>query len=106
MIPKQGWFLREFSFQLQKEAVDPRSIQAAAASLVSRQQRSFEVFWDGSEFRLFFGSSTPWDLDFMTKVYSQHIMIGLPAERAEGKIAIPCPAGSKSSTPPEPSSSS
>jgi hypothetical protein len=79
-MTSQGWFLREFSVQLQKEAVDPRSIQAAAASIVSGQQRSFEVFWDGSQFRLFFGSSTPWDLDFMTKVYNHHVKIGLPAE--------------------------
>jgi hypothetical protein len=89
MIPRQGWFLKEFSVQLQKEAVDPRSIQAAAASIVSRQPRSFELSWDGSEFRLFFGSSTPWDLDFMTKVYNQHVMIGLPAERADFLFVSP-----------------
>jgi hypothetical protein len=89
MIQEQGWFLREFSVQLQKEAQDPRAIQASAAAIVSRSPRSFEVFWDGSEFRLCLGSSTSWDLDFMTKIYRQHVMVGLPDESTDFLLVSP-----------------
>lgn len=40
----QMWFLQPISVPLRKGAMDPRSIQAAASAIVSRQPRSFEVF--------------------------------------------------------------
>ena len=77
--PQQKWFLHPFSVPLQKEPMDPTTIQAAAAATVSRQPRSFEVFWNGSELELCFGASTSWDLDLTMELYRQHIKVGQAA---------------------------
>ena len=73
------WFLQPVSVPLQKEPLDGQVLQAAAAALAAKSARTFEVFWDGSELNLCFGSSTPWDLDLAVKRYRQHVKVGLPS---------------------------
>jgi hypothetical protein len=74
---EQKWFLQPISVPLQKEQLEPASVQAGADAVVSKGPRSFEVFWDGSEFELCFGSSASWDLDLTLKLYRQHVKVGL-----------------------------
>ena len=75
---EQDWFLQPISVPLQKEPLEQASVQAAADAIVSNHPRSFELFWDGSESELCFGSSASWDLDLAVKLYRQHIKVGLP----------------------------
>lgn len=77
MTAEQKWFLQPISVPLQKERLDPSSVQAAADAIVSKNPRSFEVFWNGSELELCFGSSTAWDLDLALRLYRQHVKVGL-----------------------------
>ena len=79
MTVDQRWFLQPISVPLQKEPLEPASLQAGAEALVTKGPRSFEVFWDGSEAELCFGSSTSWDLDLTLKFYTQHVKVGLAA---------------------------
>jgi len=74
---EQKWFLQPISVPLQKEQLEPASLQAAADAVVSKGPKSFEVFWDGSEFELCFGAPAPWDLDQTLKLYRQHVKVGL-----------------------------
>ena len=79
MTPQQKWFLQPISVPLQKEQMAPAALQAGAAAVVSKGPRSFEVFWDGSELELSFGSSSRWDLDLALELYRQHVNVGLAA---------------------------
>ena len=79
MTAEQKWFLQPISVPLQKEPLEPASLQAGAEAVVAKGPRSFEVFWDGSDFDLCFGAPTSWDLDLTLKLYLQHVKVGLPS---------------------------
>jgi hypothetical protein len=98
MTAEQKWFLQPVSVPLQKEPLDPASAQAGAEAVVAKTPRTFEVFWDGSDFGLCFGAPALWDLDLTLRLYRQHVKVGLsPApERSapgskEGTTEYPVP---------------
>ena len=76
-MTSQKWFLQPIAVPLRKEPLEPQAVQSAASALVAKSPRTFEVFWDGSELHLCFGSSTSWDLDIAVKRYRQHVNVGL-----------------------------
>ena len=76
--PFQRWFLHPLSVPQQEDPLEPQALQAAAAAVVAKNPRTFEILWGGKELELCFGSSTLWDLDLALKRYRQHIMVGLP----------------------------
>ena len=75
----QRWFLQPIAVPDQNEPLEPQVLQAAAAAVVAKNPRSFEIFWDGSKLELCFGASTSLDLDLTLKRYGQHVKVGVPA---------------------------
>jgi len=95
---REGWFLQPISVPVQNDPLEARALQSAAAAVVARNPRSFEVIWDGKDWELCFGSSTSWDLDLALTRYRQHVKVGLPpmdgiattiATVGEGEYPVP-----------------